>query len=224
MTFVTLAQAAAWVCTRDCETVTTIGNEPADMQLLVAKQQWTQSFVSVTRWKASLDNTLGKPGETAAENHFEFASFEQAWKGLTVAIWGGYLPIYVAQDGKFRPLRTAELQELELRIVNYGPAFLGLWNKKTETIAHTEPQCLLTNLEILWPGPVLPPTLAMTRAILSALMTATADGQMLKKDQAQELMQKLPGYGARRFEEAWRQLPSERKVGRGKRGPNRIAA
>jgi hypothetical protein len=223
MNLLNLPQAVAWICTREERAVKAIGEEPLDMQLLVAKQRWLEGMTSVTRWRASLDNNVGKPGKTEVIQRNEHASFQEALKGLMMAHQNGYLSLYVAHNGELRALTTVELQDLEIRVYNDLTGTLGLLNTKLGNFSYVNPQFLLKDLERLWPGPIVPVTIAMTRTILLALMQAT-EGGPLKKEQALELTQKLPGFGRRRFEDAWRQLPAGHKVGRGKRGPKRHAA
>ena len=223
MNLLNLPQAVAWICTREERAVKDIGEEPLGMQLLVAKQRWLEGMTSVTRWRPSLDNSLGKPGKTEVVQRNEHASFQEALKGLMGAYKKGYLPVYVADNGELKALTTVELQDLEIRVYNDLTGTLGLLNMKLGNFSYVDPQFQLKDLERLWPGPIVPVTIAMTRTILLALLEATAVAP-LKKEQALELMQKLPGFGRRRFEDAWRQLPADHKVGRGKRGPKRHAA
>jgi hypothetical protein len=223
MNLLNLPQAVAWICTRDEGAVKDIGEEPLETQLLVAKQRWLEGVTSVTRWRSSLDNNLGEPGRTEVVQRNEYASFQKALKGLMMAYQKGYLPVYVAHSGELQMLTTVELQDLEIRVYNDLTGTLGLLNTKLGNFSYVNPQFLLKDLERLWPGPIVPVTIAMTRTILLALMEAT-EGGPLKKEQALELMQKLPGFGQRRFGDAWRQLPVDRKFGRGKRGPKRHAA
>jgi hypothetical protein len=96
-----------------------------------------------------------------------------------------------------------------------------LWDNTLGRFAYMEPLCLQKDLERLWPGPVVPHSVKARQQLLEALLKATSDGAPLKKEAALEAVKSLPFFGVRRFNDAWRLVPVDRKIGRGKRGPNR---
>jgi hypothetical protein len=215
-----IAQAVTWICTCDVNAVNEIGNEPLKSQLFVALQQSRRGYNKLIRPRASLLNDSGGDPHFGFEDEVKFSSSAQALSGLTAAIWKGFLAVHVSEKGAFQPLTDMQLADLSLRTREPGME-LGMWHNNAERFAYMNPQVLLSDLEFLWPRPVISATVATTNRIEKALRDVIQDGPPLKKMDALDLMKKqVPDFGRRRFEAAWRSLPVEYKLGRGKRGPS----
>lgn len=79
------------------------------------------------------------------------------------------------------------------------------------------------DLQRLSPAPHVSPTQLTSKRILNSLFEAS-ENTLIKKEEALKIAKGLHDFSRRRFYEAWKKVPIERKFGRGKRGPNRHKA
>jgi hypothetical protein len=224
MDLFTLAKAVAWICTRSHEAVQQIAEDRITNSLGVAMQRFSRGD-KWNRPRVRLEDEIAPPPEWKVLMNGEFASSQEALTMLKNAIFDRRMPLYIYGDeGKNRPARDLELHDTEIRLCEDRRASCGLWSRKLERFVFVEPLVDLKDLQRLWPGIAVPRSIQITKNILAILRTATENDRQLKKAEALALATKLEGFGRRRFEEAWRKLPAERKYGRGKRGPNKRAA
>jgi hypothetical protein len=224
MSLLSLAEGVAWICTRDREAVRKIAEVSVGDRLGVAMQRYGRGY-EWHRPRAQLGKEIDCSPRWVGLDKGEHASSQQALTGLIAAISERHLPLYVFGDeGKYRPVQDLELHETEIRRCEDRRASCGLWNRKENRFVFLEPSIDLNDLQRLWPGIAVPGSIRTTKNILAALLAATEDGRKLKKDDALALAMKLEDFGRRRFEEAWREFPAERKCPRGKRGPSKKAA
>jgi hypothetical protein len=223
MVLITFAKAIEWICTRDHEAVLKVAEDSDDNPLAVAMQRYRYEYsLPPGFWRETLDGS-SHPGKLVVVG--KYASSQQALTGLSKSIFGRHMPLYVfGAEGKYRSLQDMELHDVEIRLCDDGRASCGLWSRTLERFIFVEPKVDLADLQRLWPGIVVPRSIQVIKRILESLEKATENSRRLKKEEAMVLVMNVEGYGRRCFEEAWKQLDSGRKYGRGQRGPGKKAA
>lgn len=215
----TLAQAVAWVCTRNRASVEAI-SEPLSgpalqtqlLKFLAGQKRIVRKFSSGQERISLLDVGEGK-----------FDTGGCAIWQLQMAILQGCIRTILrdVRSGSSGEIPGKERIDLEFRIVPDDPIRpYGFWSKKTGECRWIEPLLLTRDLQLLAPAPKQSPTDDVKRRIYARLLEITANGP-LKRDDAFEKCEDVPGSSVRTFGAAWKELPSNRKFGPGKHGPRR---
>jgi hypothetical protein len=212
-----LAQAIAWVCTQDEKAFHEIKNpdslEALSTQILKYRQGERVTF----RFRVE-----GPPGVHRKPLDYSFReSGPGAMDALVQAILSGKIHHLArhAGVGCWAPIPEGERIFLQFRIHPDDPDRpYGFGSKDFGVLKYLTPRLSIQDVKRLYPAPRQAPTILAEHLIGERLLEITAARQ-LTKQQAMDTCNDVKGYYRSAFERAWRKLPPERKVGRGKHGP-----
>jgi len=187
------------------------------MRLRIAMWQYRQGHTASVR-RAFLDGSNDLDYRVIGGG--EYGTSQEALGQLELAIFEHFVPVlgYGSQNSEAAPIPGAELIASELRLCVEGPASCGLWSSSKNQFICFEPVLPFADVQKLWPAPVVPAKKKVSSRILDAL--EASEGR-LKKEVALGLVRTIDGFTSRRFEDAWRLFPQDRKFKRGERGPGR---
>lgn len=220
--FWSLAQAIAWICTRDSATVGGI-SEPHTIEALKAQLLKYRAGYKCTVRRFSNGTERRRVTDVGHSNGL---TGTDALQLLQEAVLGGDIRMIArsVETGARGPIPENERATLVLRIFPDDPIRpYGFYSKHTKECRWIEP--LLSSLDVQRLAPVLsrPPTNTAEHRIYNRLLEITA-GRVLTKPNAKEDCEKVDGYFRNGFERAWKKLPAERKRRRGDHGPRTGAA
>jgi hypothetical protein len=215
----TLAQAIAWVCTRD----EIVAGGLAEPQSLRALQTQLHKYRSGEKLHRRV--RLNGPAEYSAEptKQDNFACSNAALARLCLAILGGTI-LTIARDtanGSWGRIAPGERIDLEFRMCpddRVRP--YGFWSKSTGQCRWIEPLLSKLDMQRLWPVPVQSPTNRTAKQVRDRLAEVMAHSKLTKED-ARKKCESIAGFSVRGFDRAWREFPGGQKFGPGEHGKRR---
>jgi hypothetical protein len=198
-----LSQVLVWMCTRDQKMVSAV-RDPFDAESL-GREYFRYRLLTIDKLECGLNS-----GTSIEE-------FMKIWPGGRIQTWGRR-----PTTSNFEAIEPQELGDLQLRIDvdEDGTRRAALWSKASQRRRWEQPRFSPRDVKRLWPAPVLRPrkSQALDRAILDFLCEITKSGPIIKNI-AMAKSEVVPGWSRNSFERAWKELPKERKIARGKHGP-----